>query len=821
MILTLLATAATAQTVQDGYKIAVLGAGSNPAANADVRDQLMCASRGVGPFIVSASPDILDPRPAYELARVDIFDLTAGTPTLAEIESHDALLVWNDTPFGDPVAAGDVIASAIEAGKGVLLMGNSIDETMGLQGRFVTQALSPVTYGTATMAGGNLAVVPDRPEDEWLVGPTTGHITEYGVLSIDGGTGSFQVQGLVQRPQALQLHSWSNMEPATVTMEPAVSGQGRVAVVNMMPVSSATDPAGWDVDTQGAKLFANMLLWTQFHERAKGTCMQDDGMGGRVPTLIAPSDAAAGGPLLWPDGGILGTDYAFLGDALPTQTVLMCSTVSDCPGAGNPSCDIRHNQSVFQDLNCNGIDVFDEATFDPNIDGMCLGNTDPATGLPYDNTDYYHDFARFTCEYVTDGFDADFDQLSNGTITVMTGGADPQDWEVVSLSCDNCADYYNPNQHDWDLDGIGDLCDTCPFVPQGQNPGDSDGDCLGDLCDNCPLLPNSDQYDDDGDGYGNACDNCPVLYNPEVDNSLQQLDLDGDGVGDACDNCRVRNVDNDPAIESPYDFWNNEDSIFFGGGPGDPTVDVANPMQLDTDNDAWGDTCDTCPEHFNPNQEDQDLDGVGDVCDNCPNFPATDRTDQDLDGVGDACDNCDLTPNLDQFDLDQDDSGDACDNCVNIANDDQADQDSDGVGDACDNCIVSTNTDQGDGDGDGIGDVCDNCPSIANPDQDDQDGDGFGDDCDFCRVFASAENLDVDNDGVGDVCDNCPLVANFDQADDDNDGEGNTCDVFGLRGGGELGPASPTTCDGGGTGPAPLLGLLFAAMVSARRRRAS
>ena len=79
---------------------------------------------------------------------------------------------------------------------------------------------------------------------------------------------------------------------------------------------------------------------------------------------------------------------------------------------------------------------------------------------------------------------------------------------------------------------------------------DSDGDGVVNLLDNCPTVPNGlaqegipgvgNQADTDGDLVGDACDNCPTTANgpneaggmPGVGN---QDDTDGDLTGDACD----------------------------------------------------------------------------------------------------------------------------------------------------------------------------------------------------------------------------------------------------------------------------------------------
>ncbi len=292
---------------------------------------------------------------------------------------------------------------------------------------------------------------------------------------------------------------------------------------------------------------------------------------------------------------------------------------------------------------------------------------------------------------------------------------------------------------------------------------DTDGDGILDTSDNCPTVVNPDQHDTDGDGLGDVCDpdidndnvfnwldNCLTVYNPD------QLDTDGDGIGDACDPC-------------PNDPLNDVDGDGICGNVDNCPI-VYNPSQLDTDGDGIGDACDNCPTIANHDQLDTDGDGIGDACDPCPNGP----DDPDGDGICGIKDNCPTVYNPNQLDTDGDGIGDACDNCPSVANPNQYDADGDGLGDACDVC---PNDPTNDTDGDGVCGNIDNCPSASNPDQLDTDEDGLGNVCDNCQAKSNPDQLDIDEDDIGDECDNCPYLANPDQLDSDSDGFGDACTV--------------------------------------------
>ncbi len=116
---------------------------------------------------------------------------------------------------------------------------------------------------------------------------------------------------------------------------------------------------------------------------------------------------------------------------------------------------------------------------------------------------------------------ADFDNDSDLDLA-FSGQQSPQGAILILLNDGYCLDN--------DGDGFGE-------------PGHANNECEDD---NCPDTYNPNQIDYDGDGIGNKCDNCITINNPS------QEDTDENGIGDACEglcDCRPGDADDIPPID--------------------------------------------------------------------------------------------------------------------------------------------------------------------------------------------------------------------------------------------------------------------------------
>ena len=204
------------------------------------------------------------------------------------------------------------------------------------------------------------------------------------------------------------------------------------------------------------------------------------------------------------------------------------------------------------------------------------------------------------------------------------------DGDTVSNECDNCPSNSNASQTNTDGDTQGDACDT-----------DDDNDGVPDISDNCPLVPNPTQdpgacADQDLDGVLDGNDNCPTQAN------ANQANNDGDSQGDVCDT----DDDNDGVPDST-------DNCDFAANPTQANwnANALGDACEDSDADGWLDASDNCRQLPNPDQANSDTDLHGNVCDNCPNKNNNTQADVDTDLFGDACDDSDLDGWFDEVEL--------------------------------------------------------------------------------------------------------------------------------------------------------------------------
>jgi hypothetical protein len=95
---------------------------------------------------------------------VAVFDAITGTPTLAQLLQYDVILAYSNSSPQDPVALGNVLADAVDAGRVVTVATYGMSQPWAITGRIQTAGYNPLGIATNGLVSGSLtAVVPTDP----------------------------------------------------------------------------------------------------------------------------------------------------------------------------------------------------------------------------------------------------------------------------------------------------------------------------------------------------------------------------------------------------------------------------------------------------------------------------------------------------------------------------------------------------------------------------------------------------------------------------------------------------------------------------------
>ncbi|MFP4600673.1 MAG: putative Ig domain-containing protein, partial [Persicimonas sp.] len=699
---------------------------------------------------------------------VDTYSANSWTPTLADLNQYDAVLVysWNTT-FNNPTALGDVLADYVDAGGGVVASTYSAGNDpnypdTAIEGRFVSADYIAASGGEDIYAG-NLTMVADLASHPILAGASSFNNGSYG-----GHTGSVTLN-----PGAVQVAHLSSGEPLVVVKDTL---PGRTVMLNYLPFSTDADSSyGWDATTDGDVLLANALDWAintapEFTSTAITAATEDQNYSYTITTTDADANdtrtiaaTTAPGWLTLTDNGdgtatLAGTPTnADVGDhdveltvtdaagASDTQAFTVAvSNVNDAPTfTSTPVDTATQDQAYSYAVTSEDVDANDTRTIAATTAPGWLALTDNGDGTAsLEGTPTNADVGDHSVEL---------------TVTDAAGDSDTQAFTVTVADVNDAPTFVDPTPADAttltameaqelaftlageDIDAGATLTYEVDPVPAGANfdtttgafswtPQWSDaGTYTLDLSVTDGSLSDTRQITVEVSFIDADADEVPDTW--ETDNGLDPTtpDSDGDGIADLDE------------IGDDYDAPTDTD--------GDGTIDA---LDEDSDNDGVPDADEAGDDDLATPPVDTDGDGVADFR----------QVDSDGDGVDDGQDNCRTTENADQANLDGDEFGDACDDDIDgdgIANDVEedigldptlADSDSDGISDGDE--VGDDPQNPVDTDGDGTIDALD----------EDSDDDGVLDADEAGDDDLATPPVDTDDDGVAD----------FRQVDSDGDG---------------------------------------------------
>ncbi len=176
---------------------------------------------------------------------------STGTPTVAYLQTFDAVLVYTDYGCMDPVTFGNNLATYIDGG-GAVVSCVFANASVLITGNFNTapyqvcipnsgQNASPLTLGAT-------------------LDPCSPIMT--GITSFDGGSSSYRTTSTNFVPGSTTVSTWSNGEWLVATRTNVGPMNVRRCDLNFYPPSSDVRSDFWQSTTQGGQIMAQAILWT-------------------------------------------------------------------------------------------------------------------------------------------------------------------------------------------------------------------------------------------------------------------------------------------------------------------------------------------------------------------------------------------------------------------------------------------------------------------------------------------------------------------------------------------------------------------------------
>ena len=200
----------------------------------------------------SNSMDVYKKLSAYQYVDIDLYDVNQDTPTLAELQNYDAVLVYSNRMYNDPEALGDVLADYADNGGGVVVAAFSWNTHSGgdfrLKGRYMNESYGSIPYGDySPYSSGSLGTIYEPTH------PIMQAVTSFSTPNFRSGTSALN-------PGATLLAEYDD-EQVLVSINDT-SGTYRTCALGFLPPSDEVISTGsWDSSTDGDLLMHNALRW--------------------------------------------------------------------------------------------------------------------------------------------------------------------------------------------------------------------------------------------------------------------------------------------------------------------------------------------------------------------------------------------------------------------------------------------------------------------------------------------------------------------------------------------------------------------------------